>query len=456
MSTGFTTRRRADRFDALLGDPGAGSDDPRFAELLEVVSQLRDVQPPRPRANFSASLRENLMAEADTVLLPHDRAADDRLTLPTRTARTARSPRDRRLAVAAGALAMVGATTSMAVAAQTALPGDTLYPVKRALEDVHAGVSMGDAARGSTLLANASGRLDEASELARIGTEDSLAGAPEALVDFVDQAQEGSSLLLADYEETGDASSVETVRDFAGTSLAVLETLQGELPSDADDELLRAAEVLAEIDARAAALCPTCGGLGIAEIPPSLASAITGEEAAGTSSLPIQPAQPGQPVQPVQPGQPFQPKPSEAGADTSAGGGSSGGDGSTDRGIQLPDLGGVLPPGSVTSDGGSGAGGVVEDLTGGVLGDGGPAGEGSDQLLQPLKETGEQVDQLLSESGLVDGQPTKKLNQGSGSKGSGGGKTGGPGGGKTGGPGGGKIGGSGGGSGGALDGLLGD
>ena len=52
--------------------------------------------------------------------------------------------------VALGAFAIIGATTSMAVASQSAIPGDALYPVKRAIENTQAGFSVGDDAKGET------------------------------------------------------------------------------------------------------------------------------------------------------------------------------------------------------------------------------------------------------------------------------------------------------------------
>ena len=78
-----------------------------------------------------------------------------------------RTRRERRLGIALGAVAIIGATTSMAVASQSALPGDALYPLKRAIENTQAGFSVGDDAKGETILGNASGRLDEVDELTR-------------------------------------------------------------------------------------------------------------------------------------------------------------------------------------------------------------------------------------------------------------------------------------------------
>ena len=55
----------------------------------------------------------------------------------------------------------------MAVASQSALPGDALYPIKRAIENTEAGVRVSDDAKGETILSNASGRLNEVDKLTR-------------------------------------------------------------------------------------------------------------------------------------------------------------------------------------------------------------------------------------------------------------------------------------------------
>ena len=110
-----------------------------------------------PRPEFVADLRSRLMAEAETALVPTDVS---RLQLPAR-----RTGRERRIAAVVGGLAIVGATTSVAVASQSALPGESLYPIKRVIESAHTGLSVGEARKGSTELANASSRLDEVAAL---------------------------------------------------------------------------------------------------------------------------------------------------------------------------------------------------------------------------------------------------------------------------------------------------
>ncbi|WP_372727206.1 DUF5667 domain-containing protein [Nocardioides sp.] len=260
MTPVFSARRRADDFAALVeGNPTSGSTGMRDADLLTVVELLREVPEVNPRPSFVANLRDRLMLAAGTALVP---STPERLTLPL-------SPRarDRRIAAAFGGFALVGATTSLAMAAQSALPGDVLYPMKRAIENVQTGVTVGEGQKGQALLANAYGRLDEVGALSRAGNLKDAPAIASTLNVFVEQATEASDLLLADYSSTGHESSIAQLRDFTGVSLGELTTLEPVVPSEARDELLNAARVLFQIDAAARVACATCGGAGIGVIP---------------------------------------------------------------------------------------------------------------------------------------------------------------------------------------------
>lgn len=74
---------------------------------------------------------------------------------------------NRRLAAGITGVILVGASGTMAIAAQSALPGDRLYPLKRGLEGAHAQLTFDRAARGRVLLDSASTRLDEVADLSR-------------------------------------------------------------------------------------------------------------------------------------------------------------------------------------------------------------------------------------------------------------------------------------------------
>ena len=132
------------------------------------------------------------------------------------------------------------------------------------------GLSVGEGSKGTTVLANASARLDEVDELTRQGEVDAPTEAriERTLDTFTDQATEASDLLIADYANTGHADSIAQLRDFASSSLDQLAALEPLVPPAARDELIRAAGVLASINAEAAQQCPTCGGTPITSIPP--------------------------------------------------------------------------------------------------------------------------------------------------------------------------------------------
>jgi hypothetical protein len=335
MTPAFSARRRADEFEALVGAgvgarPDAegvrrGRDEAAFAELLELVGQLRTLPSVEPRPDFVSGLRERLMTEADDVLVAAD-PAESRLVLPARTTR-----RERRLATVLGGAALVGATASMAVAAQTALPGDSLYPVKRALESAQAGLAGDGTERGETLLDSASDRLAEVDELARRGTPEGIAAVPDTLTLFTEQSAEASTLLLESYEETGDEAPVTELRVFTEQSLQSLLQLEAALPDSARDELAAAAQGLAAIDQRTRDLCPSCPGEGITEVPSILLSA--GFADAGLGPAPIAEA-------------PLVPSVKDL-ADAGDGGRDGGG-----QGIEIPDLDGAVDP-----DGGATGGG---------------------------------------------------------------------------------------------------
>ncbi len=267
MTAPFSARRRADELEALLsGDPttssstaSQGRDAERYADLLEVVAGLRAVPPATPRPEFVASLRERLMAEADTALVRQP-PAPSRLAMPA-SSRT----RQRRLGALLGGVALVGSAATMAVAAQTALPGESLYGVKRGIESAEVRLATDDADRGRTLLAQAGTRLTELEELAASDAgRDQLV--PETLDSFTHQSRDGVGSLLTSYEATGSESDAQVARDFTATSMDRLERLQGELPESARDDLLAAARTLADLDDELSNACLACTG-GITTTP---------------------------------------------------------------------------------------------------------------------------------------------------------------------------------------------
>jgi hypothetical protein len=174
----------------------------------------------------------------------------------------------------ASAAVLLGGTAGMATAAQHAMPGEALYPIKRGIEKAEAGLSLGSAARGRDLLHQATGRLGEADGL--VGRDPSTATlqVPATISTFTDQATRGSDLLMASYAENGDPETIATVREFAAGSLSAVEALTRTAPEEAQPALRDAALALRDIDTRASRLCVSCADLPVLDLPQAfLASA---------------------------------------------------------------------------------------------------------------------------------------------------------------------------------------
>ena len=256
-------RRRAEKFNAWV--EGNAPDALNDARILEVVAALRASEAPALRADFAADLRSRLMAEADTVLVRTER----KLTVPGSLAPTQRR-HHRRLAVAASALAVVGATTSVSMAAQNALPGDALYPIKRALENAQTDLASGDA-KTQEMLSHAASRLSEATELATLDTPESNAAVADTLDDFSAQANEAAEQALA----SNDPAQITQLREFAAESMQELELLDSVVPDELRDAVAEAAHLLTDIDQRALAACPSCGG-AVIDLPPIFLASASG------------------------------------------------------------------------------------------------------------------------------------------------------------------------------------
>lgn len=139
----------------------------RLAEVLPAALATREaLQPPplRQPARLPASLESKLRA-----------AAARRRNRPWAIrALPALRPSAVLIAMLVVAL-LLGATTAAALAAQSALPQDTLYPVKRGLEEMQLLLSRTQADDAALLEAFALRRLEEIQALAAAGREEDLA-----------------------------------------------------------------------------------------------------------------------------------------------------------------------------------------------------------------------------------------------------------------------------------------
>jgi hypothetical protein len=223
----------------------------RMRELVDVAELVRETSgPPTASRDFVADLRASLMAEAAEELAS---------TAPVRHRDRAvvGGPRiRRRLTAAAGAFVVVGGSLGLVSASAQAMPGDMLYPVKRATERVELLVRDGSG-EGHAQLDNASTRLDEIEALTASDSREDLIA--ETLNDFTSEADAGGSLLLDSYRDDGSVGEVEDLRVFLADSAQRLENLADELPSAAAPEFADAAQTIGGLDSSAVTLCPACG-----------------------------------------------------------------------------------------------------------------------------------------------------------------------------------------------------
>ena len=266
--------RAAEEFASVLDGTASPELRERYAAQLRTLERLSSASLVTPRPAFTAGLREQLLVAAETELVAAPDTTVRRLH-PREQGRTSR-----RLGTVAATLVIVGGTAGMAAAAGGALPGEALYPVKRGTEQVGTALSLGDAAKGRSLLGQAATRLDEARDLQRRGADDAdVAAAVDASRTTADA---GAERLLDAYDLDADDASITRLRDFTATQMRGVDDLATDASPSVAAALVDAADALADLDQAARVRCDTCGPAGAVELPQALAQ---GAGAATVESL---------------------------------------------------------------------------------------------------------------------------------------------------------------------------
>jgi hypothetical protein len=196
-------RREADDLQALL-DGGRASSPAAAAGLADLVRLTRALSPVEhtPDDDFRVALRDRLVTEAAArVPPPAVPAARPRPSAPSRL----------RQLVATVAVASVVAGVGAAAASTWALPGDTLYGLKRQIEAGQLALARGDLGHGRELLEQADARLTEAERLTagENGSDPATrALVGQALREMAAAVTAGAADLTEAYEETGDAQAM--------------------------------------------------------------------------------------------------------------------------------------------------------------------------------------------------------------------------------------------------------
>ncbi|MET7277887.1 DUF5667 domain-containing protein [Kribbella sp. NPDC005582] len=239
-----------------------------MSEAVELVGRLRTAGAVAPRPEFSAELRHRLLEQAaaraatstPTVVRSLPDSSDDPPSGEDVDASVTdirhRHGRRIRLVASTAALVLLGGGIGSAAAAQQAMPGDTLYGMKRSIENVATNVGIGDDSRGRRELEHAKTRLSEVQALA--GNGGSAATINSTLDQFSLQARRGVTRLVASYQQDGDASSIAAVATFITSARQGLGELAPKLPPESLKSAVEALATIDELARHSSTACPKC------------------------------------------------------------------------------------------------------------------------------------------------------------------------------------------------------
>ncbi len=271
MIANVTPHRRANAFaqaledrtpsDAPEPDPAAEQSEapaePADHDRLLALASALGERMPRPVLDPQVKVvqRAQLVAAMEAMVLEKRAgggAAPDPLMPEQRTGRGAHRatslrklrPRSRwSKGIAAGGLTVgvaAGAFSGVAAASTDALPGDSLYPVKRGMEDLKLGMADEDSDRGELYLDQASNRLSEARRLMERGRtgvldHESLGEIRRALAGMKHDAEQGHRLLQAAYQRDGSLGPMQTLSSFSRSHRDAWGRLREKLPAQLTD-----------------------------------------------------------------------------------------------------------------------------------------------------------------------------------------------------------------------------
>ncbi|MFB4423644.1 DUF5667 domain-containing protein [Streptomyces sp. QL37] len=279
MIANVSAHRRANAFAQALeeqspqGAAAVQPEDPAqpadHGTLLALANGLGELPAPEFDPEVKVVQRAQLLAAMETMFaeggastgptVPEQRNKGAHRASPIRKLR----PRSRwAKGLTAGGLTVgvaAGAFGGVAAASSDALPGDSLYPLKRGMEDISLGMASGDADRGEAYLDQASTRLGEARRLmerARSGEMDheSIGDVRRALDGMTHDATEGHRLLHTAYERDGAIGPIQTLDSFSRSHRASWSSIRDRLPVQLTDIRDKVSSVFEAMDQEVAPL----------------------------------------------------------------------------------------------------------------------------------------------------------------------------------------------------------
>ncbi|MFB7502435.1 DUF5667 domain-containing protein [Streptomyces broussonetiae] len=254
--------------------PPAAEDQSERGELLALATGLGALPKPQLDPEVKVVQRAQLVAAMEAMLREGTAAAD--ASVPEQRSSRSRGahrasplsklrPRTRLTkGLAAGGLSVgvaAGAFGGVAAASSDALPGDSLYGLKRGIEDFKLNyLTDGDDARGQTYLDQASTRLSEARRLLERGRSghldhESIGEIRRTLSGMQRDVTEGHRLLHEAYEaDPGSLGPIQALSSFSRSHREAWSALSHKLPVQLGDVKKQVSSVFDAIDQEVAPL----------------------------------------------------------------------------------------------------------------------------------------------------------------------------------------------------------
>ncbi|ANW19733.1 DUF5667 domain-containing protein [Streptomyces clavuligerus] len=275
MIANVSAHRRANAFAQALeeqasGEPAENPVEPtERGRMLALTSRLGELPVPELDPEVKVVQRAQLVAAMEAMLQEGTARGSDstgpRVPEQRKSGRGAHRaspfrklrPRTRwQKGLAAGSITVgvaAGAFSGVAAASSDALPGDTLYGLKRGMEDIRLGMADGDSDRGELYLDHASTRLSEARRLMERGRagdldHESLGEVRRALNGMRHDVSEGHRLLHAAYERDGSLGPIQKLNTFSRSHRETWNGLRDRLPVQLQDVSNGVSEVFDAIE----------------------------------------------------------------------------------------------------------------------------------------------------------------------------------------------------------------